>query len=117
MGYDDLWTHSSGSGKVRRAAERAGPFSKEIRRRLSVLDWHANHGKNFSLTARHFEMDRGTVKIWYDRLTQKGPAGLLNQSSRPHRLRMPGVGSTGMVNPLTGFAQISYGLQWRWGSI
>jgi transposase len=47
------------------------------------------HGKNISLTARHFGLTRYTARTWQKKLVQFGPKGLNDASHRPKNLRQP----------------------------
>ena len=78
-------------GAVRLAtwSARVGNLTKKAKQRLKVLDWLANHQGNISLTARHFGLNRETVRIWQQRFKWKGLMGLNDLSHRPKRLRQP----------------------------
>lgn len=67
----------------------AGNLSERAKQRLKIIDWHKRHGKNISLTARHFGLTRHTVRQWMRRLIREGPQGLNDHSRRPHCLRQP----------------------------
>ena len=55
--------------------------------RLDWCQWHADHGKNVSLTCRHFGISRPTFYRWYRRLSERGLRGLEGRSHRPHQPR------------------------------
>lgn len=78
-------------GAVRLASwsARASHLTKKAKQRLKVLDWLSNHQGNISLTARHFGLNRETVRIWHKRFKWKGLVGLNDLSHRPGRLRQP----------------------------
>lgn len=78
-------------GAVRLASwsARACNLTKKAKQRLKVLDWLRNHGGNISLTARHFGLNRETVRIWQQRFKWKGLVGLNDLSHRPKRVRQP----------------------------
>src|SRR3989338_6055978 len=80
-----------GAALVARSALKAGNLSKRARMKLKVLDWHQKHGKNISLTARRFGMQRLTLRTWIRKLRQCGPVGLNDISHRPKRMRQPGT--------------------------
>jgi transposase InsO family protein len=63
--------------------------SRRARARLAMLDWHAAHGRNVSLTARHFGLSRPTVYRWLARFDPHHPASLEDRSSTPRRRRRP----------------------------
>jgi transposase InsO family protein len=69
-------------------AREPKPASREARQRLKVLQWHAGHGGNVSLTARHFGHSRSTIYELLRRSRFGGP-GLENRSRRPRRVRQP----------------------------
>ena len=39
-------------------------LSKEAQHRLKVIDWHFSHGRNITLTSRHFGHSRTSVTEW-----------------------------------------------------
>lgn len=82
-----------GAAAIARWALRTEHLSQRAQYRLKVLDWHQEHGENLSLTARHFAVHRRMLRQWQSRLKQRGPAGLSDESRRPHRLRQPTVRS------------------------
>lgn len=78
-------------GAVRLAnwAARTSNLSEKAKQRLKIIDWLRSHDHNISLTARHFGLDRGTVRIWARRFYQAGMPGLNDKSHRPRNLRKP----------------------------
>jgi transposase InsO family protein len=54
-----------------------------------MLDWHAAHGANVSLTARHFGVSRPTVYRWLARFDRHHPETCEDRSSAPRRRRRP----------------------------
>jgi len=70
-------------------ASKVEPLSLKGRRKLKVIDWHRAHGKNISLTARHFGLTRYTVRQWLKRFKKQGILGLNDKSHRPKHLRKP----------------------------
>lgn len=70
-------------------ASRAENLTPKAKQKLKVLDWLRKHENNVSLTARHFGLDRGTVRIWRNRFKKYGLPGLNDQSRRPHHTRKP----------------------------
>lgn len=63
-------------------------ISKQAKQRLTMIDWHQQHGKNVSLTARHFGLERWTVRKWVRRFSMLGIKGLNNRSSAPAHTRI-----------------------------
>jgi len=61
----------------------------KAKQRLGVVDWLRLKGGNVSLTARHFGLDRKTVRKWRDRFDQIGMLGLNDKSHRPKNVRKP----------------------------
>ena len=59
------------------------------RRRLKVVRWCEEHGRNVTLTARHFNYSRSTVHVWLKRYKASGALGLEDRSRRPKRVRQP----------------------------
>lgn len=70
-------------------ARVARPPSREAKRRLLAVRWYEVHGKNASLTARHFAVSRSSLHDWLKRYGQTGPRGLEDRSRRPRRVRQP----------------------------
>ncbi|MFH1353872.1 MAG: IS481 family transposase [bacterium] len=83
-----------GAGRIANWAERVGNLTPAAKRRLKIMDWHVKHGENISLTARHFGLERKTVRRWRDRLQQCGVLGLNDRSRRPHNTRRPTTSPT-----------------------
>jgi transposase InsO family protein len=54
-----------------------------------MLDWHAAHGANVSLTARHFGVGRSTVYRWLARYDRFRLETLEDRPSAPHHRRRP----------------------------
>lgn len=59
----------------------------EAKRRLKWFDWHELHGKNVSLTCRHFGISRQTFYRWQKRFDRWDLQSLADRSSRPRRVR------------------------------
>lgn len=68
---------------------RTSNISEKAKQRLKVVDWLRSHNNNISLTARHFGLDRETVRDWLKRFEQAGMLGLNDKSHRPKNLRKP----------------------------
>ena len=81
-----------GAVSLARWAEQTNNLSDKARLRLQILDWLRTHDNNISLTARHFGLDRETVRIWRDKLQKVGLEALNDQSHKPKRLRRPTTG-------------------------
>ena len=65
-------------------------ITEKAKQRLRVIDWLRLKGSNnVSLVARHFGLDRKTVRKWRDRLNQTGMLGLNDKSHRPKNIRKP----------------------------
>ena len=78
-----------GAGRIAQWAAKVENLTPEAKRRLKIIDWHMQHGKNIALTARHFALQRKTVRRWRDRFSQAGVLGLNDHSRRPKKLRQP----------------------------
>lgn len=78
-----------GAVRLVRWSARTGNLTKKAKQRLKVLDWLRNHKGNISLAARHFAINRETVRIWQQRFKWKGLTGLNDLSHRPKTLRQP----------------------------
>ncbi len=59
------------------------------RMRLAWLRWYADHGRNKSLTCRHFAIGRPTLDRWVQRYQRVGLRGVEDRSRRPHRVTPP----------------------------
>lgn len=70
-------------------AVKTSNISEKARQRLKIIDWLRFHNKNISLTARHFGLDRETVRDWLKRFNQAGILGLNDKSHRPKNVRRP----------------------------
>src|SRR4030042_1074200 len=68
-------------GAVASAQAEAG-LSGNARHRLRVIRWYEEHGRNASLTCRHFSHSRSTFHTWLQRYRRQGPKGLENRSLR-----------------------------------
>lgn len=77
------------SAILTRIADMADNLTIRARQRLRILDWHKRHGENSSFTARHFGLDRKTLRRWIKRYANLGIYGLNDKSHRPHSLRKP----------------------------
>ena len=82
------------TGQVRVAVPRQPrqvppDLSRAARRRLAMIDWHAGHGANVSLTARHFGVGRSTVYRWLARYDRFRLESLEDHGSAPRRRRRP----------------------------
>ncbi|HET8624433.1 MAG TPA: helix-turn-helix domain-containing protein [Gemmatimonadales bacterium] len=65
------------------------PATKAGRQRLKWFDWHGTHGRNVSLTCRHFGISRQTFYRWQRRYDPRDLRHLDDRSSRPQRVRQP----------------------------
>lgn len=72
---------------ARRWKHQAADLSREARQRLKWMDFYAQHGRNASLTARHFGISRTTLHSWLRRYDPEKPSSLEDRSRRPRRLR------------------------------
>jgi len=61
--------------------------SRRARARLAMIDWHRTHGRNVSLTARHFGVSRPTVYRWLARFDRARPGACEDRSCAPRRRR------------------------------
>lgn len=62
-------------------------LSRRARARLAFIDWYAAHGKNVSLTCRHFAISRQTFYRWFGRYEPFNLTSLEDRSSVPKRRR------------------------------
>ena len=64
-------------------------ITEKAKQRLKTIDWLRQHKGNVSLAARHFGLDRKTVRVWRDRLKDSGIRGLNDRSHKPKNVRKP----------------------------
>ena len=64
-------------------------ITEKAKHRLRVIDWLRAHGNDVSLTARHFGLDRKTVRSWRDKFNKVGMLALNDKSHRPKNVRRP----------------------------
>ena len=64
-------------------------LTEQAKHRIKILDWHRAHGKNASLTARHFGIGRMTLHRWLKRFAKSGVIGLNEYSTKPKNVRRP----------------------------
>ncbi len=76
-----------GRGLWRLASAPAPALSQRAKARLAMLEWHAAHGRNVSLTARHHGYSRPTVDRWLARYDPHHLATLEDRSSAPRQRR------------------------------
>jgi transposase InsO family protein len=70
-------------------ASKVEALTPKAKHKIKIMDWHYQHGKNISLTARRFALHRVTVRTWQQRFEQKGVLGLNDKSTTPTRVRKP----------------------------
>lgn len=78
-----------GAIAIARSSFLTDKLTEQAKHRIKILDWHKVHGKNSSLTARHFGIGRMTLFRWVRRFERFGLLGLNKQSTKPKRLRRP----------------------------
>jgi len=78
-----------GAVQLARWAARTNNISEKAKQRIKVVDWLKAHNENVSLAARHFGLDRETMRIWRNRLEKEGLIGLNDKSHRPRSCRKP----------------------------
>lgn len=72
---------------ARRWKRRAPDLSAAARVRLKWMDFHQTHGRNASLTARHFGISRTTFHNWRQRYDPEDLTTLEDRSRRPRHVR------------------------------
>lgn len=75
-----------GSKRIANWAARVN-LTEKAKHRLKVVDWFRLHGSNISLTARHFGLDRKTIRSWKNKFNKIGMLGLNDKSHRPKNVR------------------------------
>ena len=66
---------------------RLAEATPKTKKRLKILDWYREHGKNISLTSRRFGIQRLTLRRWIKKIEVGGISGLNDHSHRPKHLR------------------------------
>ena len=68
---------------------KVASLSKPALKRLEWIDWYSSHGKNVSLTCRHFGISRDTFYLWFRRYKRYNLKSLEfdTKTRRPHRVR------------------------------
>jgi len=64
-------------------------ITDKAKQRLRAVDWLKRHGNDVSLAARHFGLDRKTVRAWRDKFNRVGMLALNDKSHRPKNIRCP----------------------------
>jgi transposase InsO family protein len=82
-----------GAERIVRSSQRADYLTERAKHKLKIIDWHNSHGKNISLTGRHFSLTRKTLRSWIKQLKEYGPIGLNEKSREPKRKRKPATSS------------------------
>jgi len=78
-----------GAASIARSAALVNSLTERAKYKIKITDWHRVHGKNASLTARHFGLGRMTLYRWLRRFKHFGVIGLNEESRKPKRLRQP----------------------------
>lgn len=78
-----------GARAIANSSALTDKLTEQAKQRIKILDWNKAHGKNSSLTARHFGIGRMTLFRWQKRVEEFGLLGLNESSKKPKRLRMP----------------------------
>jgi putative transposase len=78
-----------GARAIANSSALTDKLTEHAKQRIRILDWHKAHGKNSSLTARHFGIGRMTLFRWQKRVEKFGLLGLNESSKKPKRLRTP----------------------------
>lgn len=78
-----------GARAIANSSALTDKLTEEAKRRMKILDWHKAHGKNTSLTARHFGIGRMTLFRWLKRVEKFGLLGLNESSKKPKNFRKP----------------------------
>jgi len=86
-----------GLSSLLRSMEISERMSVKAKGRLKIIDWHRQHGRNISLTSRHFGLSRRMVRTWVKRFNEKGMLALNDRSRRPKNLRLPTTASSVIV--------------------
>src|SRR3989344_267588 len=81
----------SGSGRIANWAARTN-LTEKAKHRLGVIDWLIAHSGDISLAARHFGLDRKTVRSWRDKFRKIGLIALNDKSHRPKNVRQSTTG-------------------------
>ena len=80
-----------GTAGIARNAALTESLTKRAKYKVKVVDWWRSHGKNVSLTARRFGIERRTFQRWLSRFKAYGILGLNEHSRKPKNVRKPAV--------------------------
>ena len=74
---------------IPKSVVRVASLSKPALKRLTWIDWYYSHGKNISLTARHFGISRDTFYLWLKRYKRYNLKSLEfdTKTRRPRKVR------------------------------
>lgn len=64
-------------------------ITAKAKQRLKVVDWLRAHNGSVSLTARHFGLNRETVREWRNKFDRVGMLALNDKSHKPKNVRKP----------------------------
>mgnify|MGYP001247204355 CR=1 FL=1 len=78
-----------GAASIARGAFLTDQLTERAKYKIKIIDWHRTHGKNTSLTSRHFGIGRMTLYRWLKRFNKCGVVGLNEYSRRPKNVRRP----------------------------
>ena len=78
-----------GARAIANSSAMTDKLTEQAKQRMKILDWHKAHGKNSSLTARHFGIGRMTLFRWQKRVEKFGLLGLNESSRKPRQSRLP----------------------------
>lgn len=78
-----------GAASMARSSFLTDSLTERARYKIKIYDWWRAHGKNSSLTARHFGIGRMTLYRWLQRFQRQGITGFNEYSRRPKHTRTP----------------------------
>ena len=78
-----------GAAFLARSSFLTDSLTERAKHKIKIYDWWRAHGKNRSLTARHFGIGRMTLYRWLQRFSKHGITGFNERSKRPKNLRKP----------------------------
>ena len=78
-----------GAASIACSAALTEALTERAKYKIKILDWHKAHGKNASLTSRHFAIGRMTLYRWLKEFKYYGIVGLNEHSRKPKNVRKP----------------------------
>ena len=106
--YETIYGYTlPGAVSLANWAARTSNISEKAKQRLKIVDWLRFHGSNISLTARHFGLDRETVREWKKKFDQAGILGhrIASNEVKERRCLMP-LSPQNFITPISNISKV-----------